>query len=252
MNMIACNNFHFKKIPANRSQGFTLVEIMLAITLSLILIAGVVQVYLSSKTSFLMQNQLARIQENERISMDFLQRDISQAGFNIPLGQQKITVTEGANGASDSIIVRYASNTDCLGQATAGIAVNEYFIETDALGNSLNRLMCRGNGNPNVPQPIADGINSMQILLGENSIDNGSTIYAKQLPSADRYVNVGNVANLNQVVSVRLALLIQSEQAIREQNTAQTFTLLDTVVNTNDRTKRQVVTTTVPLRNLGG
>jgi len=54
---------------------------------------------------------------------------------------------------------------------------------------------------------------------------------------------------MNNVVSVRIALLIQSEEAIRNQNVTQTFTLLDAVVSPTDRTKRQVVTTTIPIRN---
>ena len=246
LNQIANNRINLR---AAKSKGFTLVEIMLAITLSLILIAGVLQIYLSSKTSFNVQKELARVQESERISIDFLQRDISQAGFNIPLSMSKITVTEGANNASDSITVRYASKTDCLGQATPnGIAINNYFISVDALGNSTNQLMCLGNGSV-TPLPIADGVNNMQILIGEDSINNGSSTYAKQMRSADRYIKVGSLASLNQAASVRVALLIQSAAAVREANVAQTFTLLDTVVNTNNRLKHQVVTTTIPLRN---
>ena len=233
-------------------QGFTLVEIMLAITLSMILIAGVVQVYLSSKTSFQVQNQLARLQENQRISIDFLQRDIRQAGFNISLGDAPITVTEGVGNGSDSIVVRYSSATDCLGADTPedNIAVNRYFIQSDAQGD---RLMCLGNGSA-IPQPIADGVSNMQILFGEKTIDN-ETSYARQTPSANRYVKVGSVANLNRVVSIRIALLVESEQPIRTQNLVQSFTVLDAIVAFDDiaapadRIKRQVITTTIPLRN---
>ena len=236
----------------NRQSGFTLVEIMLAITLSLILIAGVIQVYLSSKTSFQVQGQLSRLQENQRISIEFLQRDVRQAGFvpfdraPIPLNS-RIAVQDGGGNASDTITVQYTSGTDCLGQTTPnGIAINEYFIDVDDQGNSLNRLMCRGNGNPNTPQPIADGINNMQILLGRDTVSSNNTI---QMPSADFYVNRTTVASMTDVVSIRIALLVQSEQAIRKQNMDQTFTLLDAVVTPSDRFKRQVVTTTIPIRN---
>ena len=255
-------NYTFARITTSRrltatvkQQGFTIVEIMLAITLSLILIAGVIQVYLSSKASFTMQEQLARLQENQRISIDFLERDILQAGFNIPIGDNPITIDEGANGDSDSITVRYASATDCLGQDTPnGIAINRYFIVTDNVQGS--RLMCNGNsvddnGNGLPAQPIADGITNMQVLVGENTINNAGTSYSAQMPSADRYVNVAT-ANPTRVVSIRIAFLTESAQPIRTQNVAQSFTLLDNVVNTNGRIKRQVVTTTIPLRNKTG
>lgn len=249
--------FHHHRIDAKlsnqiRQQGFTIVEILIAITLSMILIAGVIQIYLSSKTSFQVQSQLSRLQENQRITVDFLQRDIIQAGFNLPLGDTSIEVTEGANGTSDSITISHASDTDCLGQTTpGGIAVNQYFINViqDENGEPLHRLMCDGNGNQGQPQPIADGVTNMQILLGENSINNSPSTYAQQLPSADRYIKAASVTNASRIVAVRIAFLIKSEEGVRKQNLPRTFTLLDTVVNTNDRFKRTVVTKTIPLRN---
>lgn len=240
---------------SSKVHGFTLVEIMLAITLSLILIAGVVQVYLSSKTSFQVQNQLARLQENQRISVDFLQRDIRQAGFT-PLGQPSISlnnrviVVNDENGAeegeADSITIRYTSAVDCLGAAVPGgtIAINKYFVD-----QLTQQLMCEGNGNPGNPQPVADGVSDMQILLGENVRQNQLSTYDAQTPSPDRYVNVDSLDNMNRVVAVRIALLVRSEESIRSQPVAQQFTLLDSVINTNDRLKRQVITTTIPLRN---
>ena len=107
--------------------------------------------------------------------------------------------------------------------------------------------MCLGNGSA-TPQPIADGVSNMQILFGEKTINNESD-YAKQIPSANRYVKVGSVTNLNTVVSIRIALLVESEQPIRTEDLVQSFTLLDAIVTPTDRIKRQVVTTTIPLRN---
>lgn len=225
--------------------GFTLVEIMLAVTLSLILIAGVIQVYLSSKTSFTVQNQLARLQENQRVSVEFLQRDIRQAGFNVGGNTPIITVTEGVGTSPDSITVRLASNTDCLGAATPnGIAVNTYSI------SNTRQLMCTGNGNPLAPQPIADGVRNMQILLGVKSpTASNESVYAMQTPYADSYVNSSSVTNFNRVASVRIAILTDSASEIKSQNTTQTFTLLDQAITLTDRFKHQVITTTIPLRN---
>ena len=255
MNSYAPFNNH-QTMKLTKQRGFTLVEIMLAITLSMILIAGVVQVYMSSKTSFQIQNQLARLQENQRISIDFLQRDILQAGFDIPTGgNPRIQINEGANGASDSITIRYASETDCLGQSTLdeesennGIAVNRYFIDEDPDDDGqVNRLMCQGNGSI-TSQPIADGVSNMQILVGENTLNNDISSYAQQMPSADRYVNVAT-ADMDNAVSIRIAFLTESENAVRKLARAQTYTVLDNVINVTDGNKRQVVTTTIPLRN---
>lgn len=59
-----------------KSSGFTLVEIMIAIAISMILMLGVMQIFSSNKRSHIISNGLARVQENIRFAM----KDISYAG----------------------------------------------------------------------------------------------------------------------------------------------------------------------------
>lgn len=246
----------YANYPSNvrsNQYGFTIVEIMLAVTLSVILIAGVFQVYLSSKESFRVQAELARLQENQRIAIEFLQRDISKAGFVpydcLPLPScptfpgPTITVTDGGGNNSDSITIMYTSTTDCLGAATPnGVAVNTYSITPATAQQPMPQLVCTGNGG--ATQPIADGIENMQILVGEDVVNNSTPGMGA---SADRYVNPATaVAN---IVSVRIALLARSQNPIRNQAVVQNFTVLDSNINQNSRLRRQVVTTTIPFRN---
>jgi type IV pilus assembly protein PilW len=64
-----------------RQAGLSLVELMIAITLGLLLMTGVVQVFVSSKTVFSTQQAMSRIQETGRLAIDFLARDIRMAAF---------------------------------------------------------------------------------------------------------------------------------------------------------------------------
>jgi type IV pilus assembly protein PilW len=64
-----------------QEQGFSLIELMIALVIGLILIAGVLQVFVGSKVTYSMQSGLAKIQENGRFAMSFLARDIRQAGY---------------------------------------------------------------------------------------------------------------------------------------------------------------------------
>ncbi|PHS30717.1 MAG: hypothetical protein COA95_08410 [Methylophaga sp.] len=67
----------------NTSQkGFTLIEIMIALTLGLFLMAGVVQVFLGTKQTNRMQENLSRMQENARFAMYFLTEDIRKVAFD--------------------------------------------------------------------------------------------------------------------------------------------------------------------------
>ncbi len=62
-------------------KGLSLVELMIALTLSLILVAGVIQLFVSSKATFNVNEAVSRIQENGRFALQFLQRDLRQAGY---------------------------------------------------------------------------------------------------------------------------------------------------------------------------
>ena len=69
-------------IPAPRRQrGLSLVEIMVAVTVSVILLAGVLQIFAGTKTSYRLQENTGRLQENGRFALDFLTRDIRMAGY---------------------------------------------------------------------------------------------------------------------------------------------------------------------------
>ena len=62
-------------------RGFTLVELMIALTLSIFLIGAVILTFISGRGASLEAEQLARTQENLRFASDFLIRDIRNAGF---------------------------------------------------------------------------------------------------------------------------------------------------------------------------
>lgn len=64
-----------------RQQGLTLVEILVAIVISLILIAGVIQIFVGTRQTYRFQDALARVQENGRFAAETISRDVRLAGF---------------------------------------------------------------------------------------------------------------------------------------------------------------------------
>lgn len=70
-----------KHTIANREQGLSLVELMIAITIGLFLTAAIVSLYVSNATSFRMQDDSARMQESMRGALDTLNYHIRQAGY---------------------------------------------------------------------------------------------------------------------------------------------------------------------------
>jgi type IV pilus assembly protein PilW len=62
-------------------QGFSIVEMMVAMLISLILLAGIAQIFMSSKQSFNIQNTLGRQQENGRYASDVISQDLRRSGY---------------------------------------------------------------------------------------------------------------------------------------------------------------------------
>lgn len=69
----------YKKMK--KQSGLSLVELMIAITLGLILMTGVIQIFVSSKAVFTTHHAVSRIQETGRLAMEFLSKDIRMAGY---------------------------------------------------------------------------------------------------------------------------------------------------------------------------
>lgn len=61
-------------------EGLSLIEILVALAISAILVLGLVEVFAASRTAYQLSSGLARVQENGRFALDFLQRDIRMAG----------------------------------------------------------------------------------------------------------------------------------------------------------------------------
>lgn len=235
----------------NPQRGLTLVEIMVAMAISLVLLAGIIQIFLGSKQAYRVQDGLARLQENGRFAMEFMGRSIREASYtdisvNPALKYTLFngTAITGTDGTPDTITVSFDSTTDCLGEdtATASVpggnvprAVNRFFLNNNDLKcQTLNSLTLQ-------TQPLIEGVEDMQILYG---VANGDQ-------NANRYVVAPAAGSPDwaNVVSARVCLLLRST----EDN------LVDQPLNYQDcngdpktapdRRLRRAFTATINLRN---
>ena len=76
-------------------KGFTLVELMVVVAIFFFILAGVFTAYITQHRASVIQAQVTDTQQNARIAMDFLSKEIRMAGFGKPAG--------AVNGFSDAI-----------------------------------------------------------------------------------------------------------------------------------------------------
>lgn len=63
----------------NKQTGISLVEVLVALVISLFLLGGIVQVYVGNKVTFKFTNALAEVQENGRFALDLMSQDLRLA-----------------------------------------------------------------------------------------------------------------------------------------------------------------------------
>jgi len=170
------------RIIRNRNDGFTLIEILVALSISLVLIGGMFSVLLSSKQSYLRKDSLNQMQENLRVASNLLRNVLSMTE----------SVREGSH--QDGIIVAYSGGTgvfNCLGQpVSSGTIISYFYVKKSALYCSSAYPIAPGS-----QQPLVEGIAAMQVQYGMDSDDDGQV---------DGYAE--SPGDLNAVVSVRITL----------------------------------------------
>ena len=313
---------------ARRQCGISLVELMVGLTIGLLLLGGLIQLFVGSKSSYTTMTGVSRVQEGGRISVERMKYNLRMAGNigcsnlnalypnnvsgnayfnNITAVQGNDNLTSGTPGVdpvdgTDTLTVTYARPSDTelnadMTSKTAAIpingnpdklAANDYLLITDCenadflqatgvssstithsaaltkpyLDNALVASMQsitysvidttrddrHGNdvlslfetplgGNP---VEIVNGVEDLQVTYGEDTSNDGWV---------DVYRDAASVANWNNVFSVRIQLLVATDEDIGSVKRPYTNLTGTAVADPGDFKIRRRFTSTVNLRN---
>ena len=113
------------------NKGFTLVELLMVCGMLGVVMAAIFTLYQTHQRSAYTQEEVVEVQQNLRIAMDSITRDIKMAGFLTPLPQ---TVTSPLNAATANSLT---INTGSEGGKYARITSNDQTV-TLALNDIIN------------------------------------------------------------------------------------------------------------------
>lgn len=224
-----------------RSQGFTIIELLIAITIGLLVTLVVTQAYLSGLSTQQAQTGVSRAQEASRVAFDLLDNALRKAGYRNPqaTGQSFCSQTSpisridlindpasinpvSANlsgssvsimNSSDALRIRYygeglptADGTirDCQGNAVARntVATDTFYVAADPDNDNEPALYCYSSISAS-SIALVPGIESMQLLYGDD-------YYA--IGVVGRYVTGANVSSANQVRSAIISLIARTKE----------------------------------------
>lgn len=191
-----------------RQAGLSLTELMVALSIGLVLLLTVGYIVSGSMQIFRQQNENARIQETSRFLLDTLGRQIIQAGYaaistdytdtkmefaGTPIsGEHEVgdIRAEERKAGSDYLALSFDATTDCHGNAVAGAAQNEFYL------NNQDELICASGGATEV---MAEGVEAFRVRYGVDS-DGDFTV--------ERYLDTP--ADWAQVRTVRVCVVVHA------------------------------------------
>ncbi|MFT3742533.1 MAG: PilW family protein [Gammaproteobacteria bacterium] len=199
-------------------RGATLIEMMLACSLSIFLLTGLMQIYLACKQNMDLQQSQANMQESGHFAVVFLNQAIRMAGYaNCGGSTQPVNQDLAIQGFSSALPPylqgKVVSDTDSI---VIGLCQTEngktqfvqkaFFISPTTRKNSVGQTITALYEMPinSDKAELVPDVTHMQIQYG---------ISAKSsITSIDRYVPAAQVGDWHQVRAVQISLLVQSEK----------------------------------------
>jgi type IV pilus assembly protein PilW len=160
--------------------GFTLIEMLIALAISSVLLAGLYSFYLSQKQTYVLREQVAEMQQNVRSGLALMAREIRMAGYN-PTGAPGVGIV--AAGPQTIRITMDLNNDGDTNDANEDVTYALYDSGSDG-DLDLGR---KPAGGQNIP--VAENIESLRFVY---TLDDGSSTTTP--------------ANLSQIRGVQISL----------------------------------------------
>ena len=223
--------------------GLALPELMVALTIGLVLILAATALLMLTRSTYLLTDERARIEESGRFAIEIISQAVRQAGYRdwgtagaaeadwlAATGLDARSLKDASDGldgpygmtvnGSDVLALRFDGNSsgsgdlpmkNCAGASVpadgSGAGWSIFYVANDSLGEPELRCKYRTASGWN-SDALVRGVDGFQVLYGLDSDDSGS--------APRRYLRAGVVATepggWQRVVALKLALLVRGSQ----------------------------------------
>jgi type IV pilus assembly protein PilW len=177
-------------------KGVTLVELMVALVISAIVIAGLYRVFIMQTKSYVVQDQVMEVQQNTRTAMETLLRDLRMTGFDDDNPSSLITIATPITAFSDnSITVNY----EYYDRYSLSYKKHTVAYRRDA--GTVFRRRTVDDGTPEPEEALLENVDSLTFVYGIDQNDDGIV---------DNWVPAAGVGSIK-VIAVRVTLVARPD-----------------------------------------
>ena len=200
-----------KQFQTVYSTGFSIIELMVALLLGTLVSIAATQLFLVNRQSENLQQGIASVQDQGRFLLDYMARDLMQAGYDpngfaaVPFMFDNADVNKNsrdlAGSTNDTIIFQVNDGIDCVGNSYSGLKGYEV---------SDNGLKCVywTPTERKVSGVIVDGVESMQVQYGIDFDHSGRVQLYTNATGAKAALQGYDKAR---ILAVRFAVLLTSD-----------------------------------------
>ena len=234
----------------SKEYGFTLIELLIAMAIMSIVSAALFTSFQSQQESYVMQDNIAVMQQNLRAGMDIMVREMRMAGYdptsNAGAGITNINIDGNANSTITFTIVADddgldndnadGDNDSSTGADEIGELKTVQFDIYDAYGDGINDLGRQIGIAASTKRAVAENIDALELFY---TLEDGTTS-----------LNPATPANVR---SVQISMLARTERSDPKflNNVMYTTSGGQNWGPYNDNCRRRLLTTTVKFRNMG-
>lgn len=260
--------------------GFTLLEVLIAMTISLIIMGGAYTVFNSQQRQTVVQTNVSDTQQTLRAVMDYVSRDIRMAGYDPEISGSfgivdiKFRALNDSVSANGNSFIRFSADKNSNGVLDSNETMDYSLVDSNTVTPGVSDLYLR---NPNVAGSSRDVLGSNIVGFGlayaidangDGEIDQtagGGTAWFVDAGNDDDWdrltvnavagtsttVDTGIAVDCKDIRAVRIWMLGQSQAPDPKYTDNNTYVVGPHVIQPNNSFRHRMLERTVLCRNMG-
>jgi type IV pilus assembly protein PilW len=268
----------------NNKFGFTLIEVLIAMFISLVIMGGAYMFFNSQQRQTTIQTNVSDAQQTLRAAMDFMSRDIRMAGYDLEKSGEfgitdiKFRDINDADDAAGNSFIRFSWDKDSDGTLNNDETIEYSLVNSNAVNAitpGITDLYLRFPNNGNTRDVLANNIIALGLAYayddsdpdGEFEIDAGNgnsnwfidagnddtwdSIIINQAAGINTISATGISVDTRTIRAIRIWMLSQSQTPDRNYTDTNTYVVGPHIVTPNNNFRHRLLERTILCRNMG-